>query len=100
MKKLGSIVSTILIAALVLALPAVAFAKGKTHDMKGTVVTVDTKAATLTFTDEKGESHTSPLMGKAIKEAETVKVGDKVELTCQDDDKGEHLGVTGIKKAA
>ena len=55
MKKLGSIAAAILIAALVLALPATAFAAGKTHDMKGTVVSVDAKANTMTYTDEKGE---------------------------------------------
>jgi len=100
MKKLVSLVCSILLAALVLTLPATAFAKGKTHDMKGTVVSVDTKAETMTFTDEKGESHTAPLMGKAIKEASTLKAGDKVDVTCQDDDKGEHQGVMAVKKAA
>jgi hypothetical protein len=100
MKKLGSIVASIVIAALVLALPATAFAAGKTHDMKGTVVSVDTKANTLTFTDEKGESHTAPLMDKAIKEASTVKAGEKVSLTCQDTDQGAHQGIIKIRKAA
>ena len=100
MKKLGSIAAAILIAALVLALPATAFAAGKTHDMKGTVVSVDAKANTMTFTDEKGESHTAPLMDKAIKEAASVKAGEKVTLTCQDTEKGEHQGITKIKKAA
>jgi hypothetical protein len=100
MKKLGSIAAAILIAALVLALPATAFAAGKTHDMKGTVVSVDAKANTMTFTDEKGESHTAPLMDKAIKEAASVKPGEKVSLTCQDTDQGAHEGIIKIKKAA
>jgi len=100
MKKFASIVCTILIAALVIAVPATAFAAGKTHDMKGTVVSVDTKANTMTFTDEKGESHTAPLMDKAIKEAASVKAGEKVSLTCQDTDQGAHQGIIKIKKAA
>jgi hypothetical protein len=99
MKKLGSIVASILIAGLILAIPATAFAAGKTHDMKGTVVSVDAKANTLTFTDEKGESHTAPLMDKAIKEAASVKAGEKVDITCQDTEQGAHQGIVKIKKA-
>jgi hypothetical protein len=98
MKKLVSIASSILIAALVLALPATAFAAGKTHNMKGKVVSVDTKANTLTFTDEKGESHTAPLLDKAIKEAASVTPGEEVTVTCQDTEKGEHQGISGIVK--
>ena len=98
MKRLGSIVATILIVALVLAIPAAALAAGKTHEMKGKVVSVDAKANTMTFTDEKGESHTAPLMDKAIKEAASVKAGEEVTLTCQDTEKGEHQGITKIKK--
>ena len=96
MKRLASIVSAILIAALVIAVPATAFAAGKTHEMKGTVVSVDTKANTLTFTDEKGESHTAPLLDKAIKEAASIKAGEKVTVTCQDTEAGEHQGIAGI----
>lgn len=99
MKRLGSIVSMIVIAALVIAIPVAAFAAGKTHEMKGqTVVSVDAKASTMTFTDEKGESHTAPLLDKAIKEATSFKAGEKVTLTCQDTEKGEHEGITAIKK--
>lgn len=87
-----------MIAALVIAVPATAFAAGKTHDMKGTVVSVDAKANTLTFTDEKGESHTAPLLDKAIKEAASLKAGEKISITCQDTDKGEHQGIMKIKK--
>jgi len=98
MKKLASVVSSILIVALALALPAATFAAGKTHEMKGTVVSVDAKANTLTFTDEKGENHTAPLLDKAIKEAESIKAGEKVTITCQDTEQGEHQGISGITK--
>ena len=67
--------------------------------MKGKVVSIDTKANTMTFTDEKGESHTAPLLDKAVKEAESLKAGEKVSITCQDTDKGEHQGITKVKKA-
>jgi c-di-GMP-binding flagellar brake protein YcgR len=101
MKKLGTIVSSVLIAALVLTLPAVALAAGKTHELKDQiVVSVDTKANTITFKDEKGESHTAPLLGKAVQEASHVKPNEKVNFSCQDNEKGEHQGVIAIKKAA
>jgi Cu/Ag efflux protein CusF len=98
MKRFGSILSTILIAALVITIPVAAFAAGKTHDMKAEVVSVDEKTKMITIKDDKGESHTAPLLGAAIGEAKSLKPGDKVTLTCQDNDKGEHQGVKAIKK--
>jgi len=99
MKKVASVLSAIVIAALVMAIPVTAYAKGKTHDMKGEVVSVDATAKTLTFKDEKGESHTAPLLGAAVEEAKSLKQGDKITCTCQDSDKGEHEGVKAIKKS-
>lgn len=99
MKKLGSILSAVLIAALVLAIPSAAFAVGKTHEMTVEIVSIDAKAKSITIKDEAGE-HTAPLMGAAITEAKAYKAGDKVVVTCQDDEKGEHQGVKAIKKAA
>ena len=96
MKRIGSIVSAIVIAALVVAVPA--FAAGKTHDMKAEVVSIDTKAKMITIKDEKGENHTAPLLGNAVSEAKNFKAGDKVTCTCQDNEKGEHTGVKAIKK--
>ncbi len=97
MKRIATLV---LIAALVIAFPLAAFAAGKTHDMMAEVVSIDAKAKTITVKDDKGESHTAPLMGAAINQAKMIKAGDKVNLTCQDNEKGEHQGVTAIKKAA
>lgn len=97
MKKISS---ALMIAALVLAVSGVAFAGGTTHDMSVEVVSVDAKAKTITVKDEKGENHTAPLMGAAITEAKSIKAGDKVVVTCKDDEKGTHEGVTAIKKAA
>lgn len=97
MKKLSS---SLLIAALVLSVSGVAFAGGKSHDMNVEVVSIDAKAKTITVKDEKGESHTAPLMGEAVTESKNVKAGDKVVVTCKDNEKGGHEGVTAIKKAA
>ena len=98
MKRLGSVLSAILIAALVVAIPSAVFAAGKTHDMTAEVVSIDTKAKTITLKDEKGENHTAPLLGAAIAEAKGLKAGDKVNATCQDNEAGEHEGVKALKK--
>jgi hypothetical protein len=84
--------------ALAIALPAAALAGGKTHDMTAEVVSIDEKAKMITLKDEKGENHTAPLLGKAVDEAKHLKAGDKITVTCQDDDKGMHEGVTAMKK--
>ena len=71
--------------------------KAKTHDLTGTVVSIDAKAHNLTFKDEKGEEHTAPYMGDAVKQMTSFHAGDHVMLTCKDNEKGEHLGVSAIK---
>ena len=98
MKKLVSVLSAILIAALVVAIPAFAGA-GKTHEMTAEIVSIDAKAKTITLKAEDG-NHTAPLLGNAINEAKSFKAGDKVVCTCQDSEKGEHEGVKAIKKAS
>ena len=99
MKKLRLLVALPVIVALAVAIPATTLAgAGKNHDMKGEVVSVDEKAKTITIKDENGENHTAPLLGKAVDEAKTVKAGDKITVTCKDNDKGEHEGVAAIKK--
>jgi hypothetical protein len=85
--------------ALVLALPVATFAAGKTHDMTVDIVSIDEKAKTITVKDDKGVLSTAPLLGKAVAEAKGFKVGDKVVVTCQDNEKGGHEGVTALKKA-
>ena len=97
MKRVLGIASAFVIAALLVAAPA--FAGGKTHEMKAEVVSVDAKTKMITIKDEKGESHTAPLLGAALGEAKGLKAGDKVMCTCQDNEKGEHQGVKAIKKA-
>jgi hypothetical protein len=57
------------------------------------------EAKTVTIKDDKGEPKTAPVMGKAIESLKTLKAGDMVTLTCQDNEKGEHEGVTAIKMA-
>jgi hypothetical protein len=78
---------------------AKAAAKTMTHDVTAEVVSIDTAKQEITLKDEKGESHTAPVQGKAIASLKTVKAGDKITVTCQDDEKGQHKAVTAIKPA-
>jgi Cu/Ag efflux protein CusF len=98
MKKLAAVVCAVFVAALILGVASPALAAGKTHQVKATVVSVDAAAKTITIKDEKGEEKTAPVMDKAVDELKNIKAGDKVTLTCHDNDKGEHEGVTAIKK--
>jgi Cu/Ag efflux protein CusF len=97
MKKLTFLLIALWVAASVLAPLAPAFAAGKTHDLKGEVVSVDAAANKITFKDEKGTSQTSPVKDKAVETLKTLKAGDKVVLTCQDDENGQHQAIVAIR---
>ena len=99
MKKVALLVCAVFVAGLVLGAATPALAAGKTHDLTATVVSVDVENKKITFKDEKGEEKTAPVMGKAVDSLKTVHAGDKVNLTCTDNDKGEHLGVSAIAAA-
>ena len=95
------LLSAMLVSALAFAIPAATLAAPaapKTHEMKAEVVSIDEKAKTITLKDEAGESHTAPLMGKALDDAKSLKAGDKVTATCKDKETGEHEGVVDLKK--
>ncbi|MGH9868724.1 MAG: hypothetical protein ACREAA_11250 [Candidatus Polarisedimenticolia bacterium] len=91
----------LLCSVLVLVMAAVAgaglLAQGKTHDVTAQVVSVDAAAKTITIKGDDGKDKTVPVSGNALKSLATVKAGDKVVLTCTDNDKGEHQAVTEIK---
>ncbi|HEV8119945.1 MAG TPA: hypothetical protein VGQ67_03020 [Candidatus Polarisedimenticolia bacterium] len=82
---------------LVQATPAVA--AGKTHDLTGTVVSTDAAGKKITFKDDSGTSMTVPVLDKAVGTLKTLKPGEKVVLTCQDNEKGDHEGISAIKVA-
>ena len=77
-----------------------AAAMGKTHDLKGTVVAVNVDGKTITFKDDSGASITAPVLDPAAGTLKNVKAGEYVSLTCQDNEKGEHEGITKIQSAA
>jgi hypothetical protein len=97
MKKLAFLTGALIVLALMAAPVATVVAGDKTHDVKGEIVSVDLTGKTLTFKDETGQSKSVPVMGKALDMLKTLKAGDKVVLTCTDNDKGEHQGISGIR---
>ena len=81
-----------------LGLAAPALAGGSSHDMAGTVVAVDTTKNMLTIKGADGKEGAAPVEGDAIKQLASLKAGDKVTVTCRDNEKGEHVAVSAIKK--
>ena len=73
-----------------------AAAAEKTHVVEAEVVSADATAKTLTI---KGEPNkTVAVDATAVGSLKDLKAGDKVKLTCRDNDKGEHQAVTKIAK--
>jgi hypothetical protein len=99
MKKLALFALAAFVAASVVGYLSPAAAAGKTHDMTGTVVSVDVDAKMITFKDDTGTSMTVPVLDKAVGTLKTLKADQKVTLTCQDNEKGDHEGVSAIKVA-
>jgi len=75
---------------------APAKAASKTHVVEGEVVSADATAKTITV-KVAGEDKTVPVHGKAAARLSSLKAGEKVALTCVDNEKGEHQYVSGIK---
>jgi len=71
--------------------PAVA----KTHVVEAEVVSADATAKTLTTKSDKGDV-TMKVDAAAVHRLKTLKAGQKVKLTCRDNDKGEHEAITHI----
>ena len=66
----------------------------KTHVVEAEVVSADATAKTLTI---KGDPNkTVPVEGMAVEHLKALKAGEKVKLTCRDNEKGEHQAVTHI----
>jgi hypothetical protein len=100
MRKVAVLMVVVLVAGLMLVQANTATAAGKTHDMKGTVVSADVAGKKLTFKDDSGTSITAPVLDSAAASLKTVKAGDAVTLTCQDNEKGDHEGISKITVGA
>ncbi len=68
----------------------------KMHDFKAEVVSADVEAKTITIKGET-ENKTLPVAEKALAGLKEVKGGEKVKLTCEDDEKGEHKHIVAIE---
>jgi translation initiation factor IF-1 len=77
-----------------------ATATDKTHTVSAEVVSVDTAKNTMTIKASDGMEKTATVEGSAVSQLKNLKSGDKVTLTCRDDDKGEHKAVTAIQKSS
>jgi len=99
MKRVLLLVFAVFMTASVLAHRSPVLAAGKTHNMAGTVVSVDPEGKKITFKDDTGTSMTVPVLDQAMGSLKTLKAGQKVTLTCQDKDNGDHEGVSAIKVA-
>ena len=96
MNRIAILMVAVLMAVLVVS-PAIA--AGKTHDVKGTIVAINVEGKTITFKDETGANATAPVMDSAAGTLKSLKAGEAVTLTCQDNEKGEHEGITRIQSA-
>lgn len=90
-------VATLLILALLSATAALA-SEAKTHEMTVTISAVNVKEKTISFKDADGKEMTSPVLEPAMASLKDVHAGEKVVLTCKDED-GKHMGVTAIRSA-
>jgi FtsP/CotA-like multicopper oxidase with cupredoxin domain len=100
MKKYALAVAILFVAGLALAQAGDAAKNpGKNHEVTAEVVSVDLTAGTITVKMANGENKTVPAKDKALEDMKALKAGDKVVLTCHDNDKGEHEGVVKISKA-
>ena len=98
MRKFALGIAMMFVAGLALAMAADAKATGKTHEVTAEVVAVDMEAHTLTI-KVGTENKTVVAKDEAVEQLKTVAPGEKVALTCRDNDKGEHEAIVKIKKA-
>jgi glucose/arabinose dehydrogenase len=110
MKKLAVLVSTLMVAGAAFAAQSTEtktapsteakkapthHATTKTHIVEAEVVSADVAAKTLTVKGDP-QNMTVKVDTAAAAKLKTVKAGEKVKLTCRDNDKGEHLGISHI----
>lgn len=96
-KTMSRVLAALSTFGLALALAAPVLATGTTHDVTTEVVAVDLEKKVITIKDVNGENKKVPVLPSALESLKTIKAGDNVLLTCQDNEKGEHQGVSAIK---
>ena len=98
-RSIAVIMAVALVAGVAFAAGSEAPAAGKTHEMTVEIVSVDKQSKTITIKDDKGATKAVPVLGNAARSLGNVRTGEMFTLTCQDNEKGEHQGITGIKSA-
>jgi len=98
MTRIAILMVAVLMVGVLLVQISPAIAAGKTHDVKGTIVAVNVEGKTITFKDETGANATAPVMDSAAGTLKSLKAGEAVTLTCQDNEKGEHEGIVRIQE--
>lgn len=92
--------STALLAALLLA-PGLAGAEQfTTHEVRAKFVGVDPSSRTLTVELEDGNHSTGPFEGDIAAAVKGIDSGDTVIVTCKDNQRGEHVAATKVRRIA
>lgn len=71
----------------------------KTQDLTVQVVSTDVQTMTITFKDNEGRDLTVPVMKSALESLKKVKAGDRVVVTTQDNESGQHESIIAIRPA-
>jgi len=103
MKNFALFVSLLLVAGA----PKVQADAAKSHDTTVEFVSADSVKKTVTIKSEDGKEKTVPVEGKADLTVYQItkvtkgriKPGDKITVTCRDNEKGEHQAITAIVAA-
>jgi Cu/Ag efflux protein CusF len=99
-KTMVAALALLLMTSMTYAGPAkLAAAKAKTHMVVTEVVKADTEGKKLTVKGPNNTEMTLPCEGKAVAELQSVKPGEKVDVMCKDNDKGQHEAIVGITPA-
>jgi hypothetical protein len=69
-----------------------------THALLVKVISLDAKGKTITYLDADGQTKTAPVVGVAIRQMRTISAGEMYTLICEDNAKGEHIGINGIRR--
>src|SRR5262245_20947246 len=99
MKKFLAVLGVLALAVVAMTSLAGAAGEKKHHEVTVTIVSMDMQAKTITFKDDKGADKTAPVLDEALGSLKSLKPGDKVTLVCEDNEKGEHQGISAIKPA-
>jgi hypothetical protein len=96
MKPISLLMCALFVAGIVLGQLTPVLAGQSKHEFSAEVVSIDLDDETITFLDTHGDEMTMRVMGDALETLATLAAGDKVILTCEDDENGEHMGIVSI----